>query len=76
MPRNYHSSAAKCPFYRGEDCRGGAALFCAGIGDAETIRLFFRSNEKAIAHREQFCRGEWEDCVIAQIMDQEAINDD
>ena len=70
MPRNYHSSAAKCPFYRGEryDQReGGAALFCAGVGKAETIRLFFRSKDKLLEHAE-LCRGEWEDCSIAQLL--------
>lgn len=71
MPRRYHSSAAKCPFYRGEDCSasgGGASLFCAGVGEAETIRLFFRSKEKLQAHTERHCREDWKGCAIAQIL--------
>ena len=70
MPRLYHSSAAQCPYYRGEDINV-ASLCCAGIGQAETIRLFFRARHKAIEHREKYCRGNWEECVIAQIMEEE-----
>lgn len=71
MPRHYHSSAAKCPYYRGEDCSrkgGGASLFCAGVGEAETIRLFFRAYDKAVIHRDVFCRDCWQECAIAQIL--------
>ena len=71
MPKRYHSTAARCPYYRGEDCSasgGGAAVFCAGVGDAETIRLYFRSREKMREYVEPFCRGDWEECVVAQML--------
>jgi len=76
MPRRYHSSAAQCPFYRGEDCSGGKSLFCAGVQQVETIRLFFRSSEKINAHKEKFCRADWEECPVAQILDQEEHDDE
>lgn len=71
MPKRYHSTAAVCPYYRGEDCSasgGGASLFCAGPGDAETIRLFFRSKDLMKAHADPFCRGDWQECPIAQML--------
>ena len=73
MPRRYHSSAAKCPHYKGEqaDIRtGGAAVYCQGICAAETTRLFFRAKDKMATHTRRFCREAWEDCPLAQILNQ------
>ena len=72
MPRVYHSSASKCPFYRGEDCRpssGGATLLCNGIAGSETVRLFFRSKAKLQEHTGQFCRKDWKSCAIAKLLE-------
>lgn len=74
MPRSYHSSAAKCPYYRGEraDARaGGVLVSCQGCGDAEIIRLYFRSREKMMEHMERLCRDNWEACVVARIIQHE-----
>ncbi len=71
MSRHYCSSAAKCPYYKGEksDARqGGAALFCQGVGGAETIKLFFRTNDKMRAQAKQYCRSNWQECPLAKTM--------
>lgn len=71
MPRNYISPTARCPYYRGErtDAQaGGAALFCAGVGESENIRLFFRSKDKLNEHCGKLCRAGWEECAIAQLL--------
>jgi len=39
MPRHYHSPAARCPYYRGEDSARGVLILCAGIAAASTLRL-------------------------------------
>lgn len=68
MPRRYHSSAARCPSYRGEewgDKAGGIRLFCAGVGGAETLRLYFRDGQKAVKHRDTYCRDCWRECPVA-----------
>ena len=72
MPRHYHSLGAKCPYYRGESCgaqTGGAAVFCAGIGEAETVRLFFRTKESKTAFVKRLCRSDWEVCALAKIQE-------
>lgn len=63
MPRNYHSSAAKCPYYRGENA---VMVFCSGICGAETVRMFFRDGKNARIHKARFCRREWEKCRMAE----------
>ena len=69
MPRRYHSPAARCPYYRGEDWgdkAGGCRLFCSGISTAESVRLYFRDKLSAGKHREYYCRAHWEECPIAK----------
>ena len=71
MPQYYHSTAAKCPFYRGEraDAKaGGVLVSCKGCGDAEIIRLYFRSRGRMREHMDKLCRGNWEACVVARII--------
>lgn len=66
MPRHYHSSAAKCPYYRGE-C--GGMVYCAGLYGAETLRSYFRDERTARVHRAKYCRMDWRACRIAQAND-------
>ena len=68
MPRHYHSSAAKCPYYRGEN---GVMIFCAGLYGADTLRIFFRDGQKCRIHKAKYCRREWEHCCLAQMLTKE-----
>lgn len=65
MPRHYHSSAAKCPYYRGEE---PTLIFCAGPCGSDTVRMSFRAGAPARIHKAKFCRGEWQGCPIAKMI--------
>lgn len=74
MPRHYHSSSAKCPFYRGEKSdvkTGGAALYCAGFAGAETTKLFYRAKDKMIDQARRYCRDKWQECPLARTLEQQ-----
>lgn len=68
MPRNYQSSAAKCPFYKGEDSNTGVMIFCDGVCGAKTLRLLFPDGKTCREHKRSCCRGDWESCQLAAIM--------
>lgn len=62
MPRHYESSAALCPFYRGE---ATTLQFCEGFEAVSSVRLSFRNEKSAKKHKSKFCRDEWKDCPLA-----------
>lgn len=63
MPHNYVSSMALCPFYCEEQPR---VIFCEGPFPGSSLRLGYRGS--AAAHKEQYCRGRWEDCPLAKML--------
>lgn len=63
MPKQYVSSNARCPFYRGEEKR---AIFCDGIAPGNTLRLDFAAD--AWTHKIKFCRGDWQNCPVARML--------
>ena len=63
MPHNYVSSMAVCPFYCEEQPR---VIFCEGPFPGSSLRLGYRGS--AAVHKENYCRGRWEDCPIAKML--------
>lgn len=74
MAWRYKSSAAKCPYYRGELCdskTGGTLIYCTGMDGAETARFYYRTKEGLRKKQRQHCRGAWEGCRYAQAIKDE-----
>lgn len=63
MARHYESTEARCPFYRGEDTM---TIWCEGIRDGCTLQLAF--GRDASDYRKAFCRSEWQECRVAQML--------
>ena len=62
MSRYYESSAALCPYYRGEIA---TAVFCEGTEAGSTIRLAFPGGRPAKEHKCKYCRADWQACRLA-----------
>ena len=62
MARHYESSAALCPFYRGEEA---TQIFCEGVGGA-TLRLEFIKSARD--YKAKYCRWHWQKCRIARML--------
>lgn len=65
MPRHYESSAAVCPFYRGEE---NTELFCDGFSPGMSINLNFTSEDRARKIKLKYCRWRWQDCPLAKTL--------
>lgn len=65
MPRYYESSAAVCPFYRGE---GTTLQFCEGFETVGSIRLSFKSEKGAVKIKRKYCRDKWQECPLAKCL--------
>ena len=65
MARHYESSAATCPFYRGE---GRMILYCEGVANGCSTHLAFALAQSAAEYKEAFCRKDWHECKIAQTL--------
>ena len=63
MSRHYVSSAAECPFYRGEDAK---TIYCDGIEPDAAIALAF--GNRADDYKEAFCRSNWRLCKVAKML--------
>lgn len=63
MPKQYVSSNAQCPFYRGEEKN---TIYCDGIAQGNTLRLEFASD--AWMHKAAFCRRSWQSCPVARML--------
>lgn len=63
MSKHYVSSAAQCPFYRGES---STTVLCDGVEPDMTITLAF--GKKAEDYRECYCQKDWELCKVAKML--------
>lgn len=65
MPRYYESSAAVCPFYRGEQT---TAQFCDGFRPGMTIKISFKDEKGAKTVKHKYCRASWAECPLAKAL--------
>lgn len=65
MPRHYESSAAQCPFYKGE---ATTLQFCEGFETVASVRLSFRNEKGAMQIKNKYCRAQWQECPLAQAL--------
>lgn len=63
MPKQYVSSNALCPFYRGEETK---TIYCDGIAQGSTIRLAFGADARD--YKAAHCRKDWMECPVARML--------
>ncbi len=63
MSRHYVSSAAQCPFYRGE---AATTIYCDGVEPDMAIALAFGS--RAEDYKRAYCRKDWRLCKVAKML--------
>jgi len=63
MPRYYESSAAVCPFYKGE---GTTKIICNGLEEGEWIIRSWKKTAKV--YKEKYCRSDWQKCPVAKML--------
>lgn len=63
MPRYYESSAALCPFYKGE---GTTKVICEGAEEGEWMIRNWKRN--AAEYKQKYCRASWQKCPVAKML--------
>ena len=53
---------ATCPFYKGE---ARQMLFCEGVQKGSSIHVAFDSTENLKTYKNRFCKGCYNQCIVA-----------
>lgn len=63
MPRHYVSTAALCPFYRGEET---TRVYCKGVAEGALSIQSWKKNAKE--YKDKYCKGSWARCPVASML--------
>lgn len=63
----YEDTYAACPYYKRDDKQ---MICCEGVEPGTVIRLAFSSAVRRREYKNQFCRGCWGQCRVAQMQNQ------
>lgn len=55
----------QCPYYK-KDAQ--QAVHCEGVEDGCGLNLGFASRQRLREYKSQFCRHDWKNCMIAQML--------
>lgn len=55
----------KCPYYKGEEQQ---KLFCEGVQEGSKLHLTFNSVQKIKDYKNRFCKGCYNQCLIAMML--------
>lgn len=55
----------QCPYYKEDE---GQAVHCEGVEDGSRLRLGFAARKRKQAYMEQYCRQDWKDCRVTQML--------
>lgn len=53
---------AKCPYYK---CQSQSVIYCEGAWENSCIHLAFGGKAQRREYQRQFCRDDWNRCIIA-----------
>lgn len=55
----------KCPFYKGEEAQ---KIFCEGVQEGTALHLAFDTNPNLKEYKSLFCKGGYNGCLLAQML--------
>ncbi len=65
-PRMDENVLVICPFYKRESQQ---VIYCEGVNEKSVIHLAFARKEDCRMYEKQFCRKDWQQCMIAETLD-------
>ena len=55
----------KCPYYKGEEKQ---MIFCEGVQEGSAIHLAFDTNSNLKDYKNRFCKGCYNRCLLAEML--------
>ena len=65
MAKHYTSSKALCPFYKHESRQ---VIYCEGVKEGTVLHLAFANASDWVSHRKQYCRCNYAQCPISNLL--------
>ena len=62
----------KCPYYKADNKQ---MIFCEGVREGTALHLAFDTHPNLINYKKEFCRGCWNQCLIAEALRRKWEND-
>ncbi len=71
--RHRVSCYVRCPYYR---CEENQKIFCEGLRKGTSLHLVFGDHQELKAYKDQFCKADWNGCLLALMQNRRYGSDD